>query len=451
MKIIGAALCALIALTVLAFGGVETGPQSILEAGAAVLFVAWAVLAFRDPNLKITWNPLCWPLLGFIAIGAMQLIFRITAYPFLTHVEILKLISYFLIFFLITQIFRERQELNALAWAMMFLCFGVSMIGIVQRFTSEGTIYWFQKLTAGGDPFGPFVNRNHFAGFAELTIPVGLSLLIFRGLRRDTFPLAGLLTVVPVGALILSGSRGGIVSFVFELAVIGLLARARKRGAEPPRLAALALVGLAALGLIGWLGASRAIERFSTLHQGDVSLARRGTMVRGAAHIFAHYPIAGCGLGSLVVVYPRFETFYDGLVVDHVHNDYMELLAEMGLLGGLCGAAFLSILFRDAKKSWAADQGHFSRAIHAAGICAVCGLLLHSSVDFNLHIPSNALLFLVAAHLATTAPLPSEGGKVRIRRRMRRESESDSERSVDDRIEPEPEPSQETDEPRANS
>lgn len=421
MKFVGAGLCALIAVTVLAFGGVEVWSQSILEAGAALLFVVWAVIAFRDPNLKIIWNPLCWPLLGLLAIGLFQLVFRITAYPFLTRVEILKLISYFLIFLLITQVFRDRQELNGLAWAMMFLCFGVSLLGIVQRFTSEGSIYWFQKLTAGGDPFGPFVNRNHFAGFAELTIPVGLSLLIFRGLRRDTFPLAGLLTVVPMGALILSGSRGGIVSFAFELAVVGLIARSRKRGAEPPRLAALALVGLAALGLIGWLGASRAIERFSTLHAGDVSLARRGTMVRGATHIFLHYPLAGCGLGSLVAVYPKFETFYDGLVVDHVHNDYMELLAEMGLLGALCGGAFLWILFRDAKKCWAAEQGHFSRAIHAAGICAVCGLLLHSTVDFNLHIPSNALLFLLAAHLATTAPLPSEGGKVRRRTRVRRD------------------------------
>ncbi|HEY0704396.1 MAG TPA: O-antigen ligase family protein [Candidatus Acidoferrales bacterium] len=423
MKLIGAGLCGLIALMVLAFGGVEVWSQSILEAGAGLLFVTWAIIAFRDPNLKITWNPLCWPLLGLLAIGVGQMVFRLTAYPFLTRVEILKLISYFLIFFLTTQVFRERQELNALAWALMFLCFGVALLGIVQRFTSEGSIYWFQKLTAGGDPFGPFVNRNHFAGFAELTIPVGLSLLIFRGLRRDTFPLAGLLAIVPIGALILSGSRGGIISFAFELAVLGLMARARKRGAEPPRLAALAVVGLAALGLIGWLGASRAIERFSTLHAGDVSLARRGTMVRGAAHIFFKYPVAGCGLGALVAVYPRYETLYDGLVVDHVHNDYMELLAEMGLLGALCGGVFLWILFRDAKKSWATEQGHFSRAIHAAGICAVCGLLLHSLVDFNLHIPSNALLFLVAAHLATTAPLPSEGGKTRRRTRKRRHGE----------------------------
>jgi O-antigen ligase len=413
MKLVRVGLCALFVATVLAYGAVEVWSQSLLEVGAGFLFVVWAVIAFRNRTMTITWNPLCWPLLGLLALGLVQLIFRTTPYPFLTRVELLKLIAYIVVFFLCTQAFRERQDLTSLTWLLMFLCFGVSLFGIVQRFTSEGTIYWFQKLTLGGDPFGPFVNRNHFAGFAELTVPVGLALMIFRGLRRDMFPLASVLTIVPVGALILSGSRGGIVSFGFELVVLGLMARSRKRGAEPARLAALALVGFAAIALIGWLGASKVIERFSTLHPGDITLSRRATMVRGAARVFISHPIAGCGLGSLVAVYPRFETFYDGLVVDHVHNDYMELLAEMGLVGGLFGGAFLRILFRDARRGFVAEQGHFSRAVHAAGITAVCGLLLHSLVDFNLHIPSNALLFLLQAHLATVAPLPSGSGKSR--------------------------------------
>jgi O-antigen ligase len=425
MKLVRVGLCALFVITVLAYGAVEVWSQSLLEVAAGFLFVVWAVIAFRNRTMTITWNPLCWPLLGLLAFGLVQLIFRVTLYPFLTRVELLKLIAYIVVFFLCTQAFRERQDLTLLAWLLMFLCFGVSLFGIVQRFTSEGTIYWFQKLTLGGDPFGPFVNRNHFAGFAELTVPVGLALMIFRGLQRDMFPLASVLTIIPVGALILSGSRGGIVGFVFQLVVLGLMARSRKRGAEPARLAALALVGFAAIALIGWLGASKVIERFSTLHPGDITLSRRATMVRGAARVFISHPIAGCGLGSLVAVYPRFETFYDGLVVDHVHNDYMELLAEMGLVGGLFGGAFLWILFRDARKGFAAEQGHFSRAVHAAGITAVCGLLLHSLVDFNLHIPSNALLFLFQAHLATVAPLPSEGGKSRRRLRARERGDGD--------------------------
>jgi O-antigen ligase len=142
-------------------------------------------------------------------------------------------------------------------------------------------------------------------------------------------------------------------------------------------------------------------------------------MVRAAAHIFRDHSVTGTGLGSLVAVYPRYEILYDGLVVDHVHNDYMELLAEMGVLGGLCGLAFLWVLFRDARKSFTAEQGHLSRAVHAGAIAALCGLLLHSLVDFNLHIPSNALLFLLQAHLATTSPLPSRGLPVRTARRVR--------------------------------
>jgi O-antigen ligase len=418
MNVIRGGLLFLFAFSVLAFGAVEIWSGSILEIGASLLFMGWAVLVLVDDCIKIYWSPLNWPLVGLFGIGLAQLLLRATPYPFLTRVELLKLAAYLLIFFLSTQVFRERRDLTNLVWFLILLCFSVSLLGIVQHFTSDAKIYGLRTLTAGGDPFGPFVNRNHFAGFVELTLPAGLALLIFRGLRRDVIPLTGLLTIVPVGAMILSGSRGGIVSFGFEVAVLALLARLRK-APEGPRLVALAIVGFAALALVAWLGTGRALERFSTLHPGDVTLSRRATMVHGAAHIFFDHPIIGAGLGSLVAVYPHYETVYDGHIVDHVHNDFMELLAEMGMLGGLCGLAFLWILVREARKSFTAEQGHFSRGIHAGAIAALCGLLLHSLVDFNLHIPSNALLFLLQSYLATSAPLPSEAPMKRQRIRSR--------------------------------
>jgi O-antigen ligase len=419
MNVIRGGLFFLFTFSVLAFGAVEVWSGSVLEIGASVLFISWAALVFINHRIEIHWNPLNWPLLGLFAIGLAQLFLHATPYPFLTRVELLKLASYLLIFFLATQAFRERRDLTNLAWFLILLCFSVSLLGIVQHFTSDAKIYGLRTLSAGGD---------HFAGFVELTLPAGLALLIFRGLRRDMIPLTGLLTIVPIGAMILSGSRGGIVSFGFELAVLALLARFRK-APEGPRLVALAIVGFAALALVAWLGVGQAIERFSTLHKGDVSLGRRGTMLRGAMDVFYDHPVKGAGLGSLVAVFPRYEVAYDGLVVDHVHNDYAELLAEMGILGGLCGLAFLWILIRDARKSFIAEQGHFSRAVHAGAIAALCGLLLHSMVDFNLHIPSNVLLFLLNAHLATTTPLPSsQRAPVRTRKRVRdRDAELDLE------------------------
>jgi len=306
------------------------------------------------------------------------------------------------------------------------LGFSVSLLGIIQLFTSPDMIYWMRSFPQSGAVFGPYVNRNHFAGFLELVAPVGLALLVFRGMRQELFAITGLLTIIPVGALILSGSRGGIVCFAFEVAVLALLARTRK-GLRGATMIAVAFVGLASIALIAWLGAEKAIERFSKTRIGDVSRSRRASMFRGAEQIFLHHPVKGVGLGTIVTVFPRYDAGYDGLVVDHVHNDYIEALAETGILGGLCGVAFLWLLFTGTRRSFVAEQGHFSTALHAGAIAAVCGILLHSFVDFNLHIPSNALLFLLQAYLATSAPLLPEVPSPRHRHRTRQRAFAENE------------------------
>ena len=91
MKFVRAGLLFLFALAVLAFGSVEVWSESLLEIGAAILFVGWAAIVFLDPGVKIEWNPLNWPLVGFLVIGLIQLALRVTPYPFLTQVELLKL------------------------------------------------------------------------------------------------------------------------------------------------------------------------------------------------------------------------------------------------------------------------------------------------------------------------------------------------------------------------
>ena len=407
MNVVRAGLFGLFAFCVFAFGAVEVWSESVLEIGAAVLLLWWAFLTYREPDAKIEWNPLNWPLLALVGLGLLQLVSGATTYAYFTRTELLRLGAYVIIFFLAAQSFRTRAELTRVAWFLISLGFVVSLFGIIQHFTSEGKIYWYRELPMGGDLFGPYVNRNHFAGFVELTAPVGLGLMVFRGLRRDLFPLATLLTILPVSALVLSGSRGGIVSFAFQVGVLALLVRSR-RSREGPRMAAVGIVALAALALIVWIGAGKAIERFSTLPTTDTSIPRRITMVRAASQIVRDHRILGSGLGTLVVVYPRYETVYDGKIVEHLHNDYIELLADAGLAGGLCGLGFLVLLYRQARRNFEAPQGRFSRGLHAGAIVALSGLLLHSFVDFNLHVPANALLFLLQAQLASCAPLPSE-------------------------------------------
>jgi O-antigen ligase len=255
-------------------------------------------------------------------------------------------------------------------------------------------------------PFGPYVNRNHFAGFVELTLPTGLALLMLRGLRRDLVPLMILLTILPISAVVLSSSRAGIIAVGAEICILAGL-RFSKRGSERVHIRSLAAAVVAAVILIGWVGAGNALARFSARRDTGVSFTRRASMVRGAMGVFLAHPVSGSGLGTIVAVYPRYETMYDGKLVDHVHNDFAETLAEMGILGGACGVAFLVLLFREGYKNFKAEQGYFSRALHAGAIAALGGMLLHSLVDFNLHIFSNALLFLLQAFLASGPPVAS--------------------------------------------
>jgi O-antigen ligase len=417
MRMLRIGLCLLFAFSVLALGTVEVWSESILEIGAAALFLYWAIVAYRNSGAKVYWNPLNGPLLGLVGIGLLQLIFHGTAYPFLTRTTLMKLAAYFLVLFLTAQAFRGRKDLYTLAWFIIAFCFAVSLLAIIQHFTSGAEIYWMSDLKIEGEPWGPFVNRNHFAGFVELTLPMGLALMAFHGVRRDLVPLATLMTIVPISALILSASRAGIIGFGLEVGILVLLARSRKAW-QGRRATAAAIVALAALAIVAWVGTGRAIERFSGSSVRAVTVSRRVSMFRAAAHIFLDHPIKGSGLGTLVDVFPAYENAYDGRLVDHAHNDYIEGLAETGLFGGLCGVVFLWMLYREGRKNFTAEQGHFSRGLHAAAIMAVCGLLLHSFVDFNLQIPANALFFLLQAYLVTAPPLPSDAFAPRERRRV---------------------------------
>ena len=403
MRLLRIGICLLIAFSVLAFGTVEIWSESILEVGAAVLFLWWAILICRNREIETHWSPVYWPLLAFLGIAALQLAFGASAYPFLTGVALLKIAACSLLFFLIGQAFRNPRDLRFLVWFLMCFAFGVAVFGIAQNFTSHYVLYWSRPLTNGGNPFGPYVNRNDFAGLMELLAPIGLSLVLFRGVRTEQMPFVGILTVVPIIALVLTGSRGGIVSFAFELGILGLIvyvARSKKSQIVP-----LAIVLLVALLAVGWLGANRVLDRFSSYHADELTANRRVTMLKGTWHVFLAHPLIGCGLGTLVAVYPRYEPYYDGKIVDHAHNDYVETLAETGIAGGICLLAFFLLWLRETRMRLVREQTSFSKAIHVAGVTSCAGMAVHSFVDFNLHIPANGLVFLVMIALSTAPVL----------------------------------------------
>jgi len=167
-----------------------------------------------------------------------------------------------------------------------------------------------------------------------------------------------------------------------------------------------AVIVLVGVLIVTWIGANQVLARFSGIQSIEVSAGKRTAMQRDTLRIFLDHPVIGTGLGTLQMVYPPYDSLYDGRIVNHAHNDYLEALAETGILGGLCCLWFLSVLFLHALKGLFNLGTSFGATLNFSGLIACCGLLVHSLVDFNLHIPANALLFLVSAHIAAVR-LPS--------------------------------------------
>jgi O-antigen ligase len=403
MRAIRIGICVLVTFAVLAHGAVEPWSEAVLEVAAAVLLLVWAWKVSVGGEYKVVWNPLMWPLLGLWGVAAIQLVTGITVYPFQTRIELLKYTALVALFILCVQSYRKLEHWHGFVWFLLILGFAVSVFAILQHFTFNGKLYWVREIQYGGIPFGPYVNRNHFAGLAELLIPPGLAILILRAERRDQLPLVALFTLFPIGALFLSASRGGIISFLGEIGLLAFLILFRRR--EGKELAAAGVVVVLAIALVSWLGIGRALERFASYKTLEVSEGRRIEMLQGTWRIFLDHPIAGTGLGTLQQVFPLYETIYDGLIVNHSHNDYAEVLSDTGVMGGLCGLAFLVLLAWAGWKNIVAEKEVKNLAYHTGALVACFGLLVHATVDFNFHIPSNALVFLLQAALATSPAL----------------------------------------------
>jgi O-antigen ligase len=158
---------------------------------------------------------------------------------------------------------------------------------------------------------------------------------------------------------------------------------------------------------VSWLGAKEITKRFSTMKSIEVTTGKRASMRRDTWRIFMDHPWVGTGLGTLQIVFPPYETQYDGKVVNHSHNDYVEALAETGVLGGLCCALFLGMLLFHSMRQLFYVSSAFASVLNLSGMTACTGFLAHSFVDFNLHLPANALLFFLMATLATSKIKPA--------------------------------------------
>ena len=271
---------------------------------------------------------------------------------------------------------------------------------------------------AGKTVNGTYVNRNHFAGLLEMALPLALTWAIALWGKSSRHNPRGARVALPVSILlgvaacILAGvmaslSRMGFVATLAGIATVtsGWLAvRNRETSAKAARWLWVLPV-LLPLAIVFFLSSNAMVLRFSDPAEvGEVTGGGRIQLAKEALRVIAAYKWTGTGIGAYQQGLYPFRVFGPALTVDFAHNDYLQILAELGLLGGGLAVALalwilsrpLSILRQPGSRQWALSLGLLGSLV-AMG--------LHSFADFNLYIPANAFALAWLAGVAVSPGL----------------------------------------------
>jgi O-antigen ligase len=263
-------------------------------------------------------------------------------------------------------------------------------------------------------PFGPFVSKNHFAGYVAMAalLSAGLALGLADSARRSrgdwtASSRAGAVVLALVAAaamalaVLASLSRGGGIALVAGAAAFAALAVLRSRRGKKRRGLVPSLVLAGALGLVVVaLVPPETHERLQSLSGASLRL----DTWRDGLRLALSSPLVGTGLGTFHDAYPRFKSGYGSLRVEHAENDYVETLGETGLLGLGFALVVGAVLVAGAGRGIRSDAHGLVRGVGIGALAGLVALGVHSAVDFNLRIPSNAALAaLLAAAVAGAA------------------------------------------------
>jgi len=344
----------------------------------------------------------------------------------------LAILPYFLLGFLIVRTVTDRRQIIRIFYALIGMGTFQAVYGLYELYNKNPRILFYEKMYNLDSATGTFVNRNHFSGYLEMIVPLAIGLVIARvdllslmDLRwRDrllrlsekklaTSLLVSLSIIAMAVAVIFSKSRSGLFLIVFSFILFFGLMLQFFRGTEDQKRRTKKIIAIGFLVIVFislYVGIEATIERFALdklLREG------RPTYWANTTEIIKDYPVFGTGLGTFPSLYPDKEEGEKLIRLYHAHNDYLEYLSELGIVGFMLLLGGILYILVKSFLVWRGRRQPEVKGLALGGIVAIVCILIHSLTDFNLHIPANMLLFSVVLSLTAVIVYfkPRESGK----------------------------------------
>ena len=411
-KLVFSALIALVAITAIPYGTVETWWKAAFVCAVFAICIVAIIETLVSGSNRIAGGPILLPMLSLSALAFLQT-FSVSADPFQTRFFALQLLALTAFLALLYRYANTEHHLRVLVFTVLAVAVASAIFGILRHTTQHETGF-ILPLLKPRQGFGQFINKNHFAYLMEMAFGLGLGIMLSGGIKRDRVMIyIALLSPIWTG-LVLSNSRGGVLAMLAQIVVAALLLLSFQtfNVTRSVALKAILIIILGSGVLAGtfWVGGDRLATNFeaaTTEFNRDVTATRDGAsrneIWRASLKMFAAHPILGVGLGGYWIGITAHHEASGLMTPQEAHNDYLELLSSAGLIGFAVGIWFVVIVVRTVRKNLSLDTG-FTRAVRYGAVLGLTGVAAHSLVDFGLHIMINAVVFVTLIMMGTQMP-----------------------------------------------
>jgi O-antigen ligase len=221
-----------------------------------------------------------------------------------------------------------------------------------------------------------------------------------RATRSDRFVFTAVAALIMMTSVVLSGSRSGLISLAAALLVLGWMTARRTESRARRALPAVLVVVLLA-SAVAWVGVDRTAARFE---QASTELGERLTAWRDTTAIIRDFPVVGTGFGGYGLAMLVYQTAERHSIYQQAHNEYLQILAEGGILIAIPATIVLVLLVRNIRHRFEGQDDEPTFWLRAGIVAGLIGIAVQSTLEFSLQMPGNALLCAVLLAMAMHRP-----------------------------------------------